>query len=479
MKTISLGQSTLYMTLASIAQKLISFVYFAIIARTLGAEDTGKYFFALSFTTIFVVFVDLGLTNVMVREGAKAKDKVSQFLSSIIFLKLFLGIATYLIMSGVLMILGYGVETQLLVGISGITMLLDSLQLSLYGTLRAVGNVKYEAGGIMGSQFLTLVLGTIFLYLKLPLFFLMIAFLIPSFLNTIYAWSIVTMRYSIVVRPRYSREIVFYLLPIAVPFALATIFGRVFAYADSVMLSKIAGDTAVGWYSVPYKIAYAFQFIPFALIAGLYPRMSEYFARDQKRLGEVFGQGLRYLLMVSVPMSVGITVLAEKIIGTFFGTEYAPSVLPLQILMIGVAAGFVNVLLGALLNATGKQKTQTTYVGITMLANIILNFILIPRFGITGAALSATAGNILLFVISWITVSKNISISYRLLVPLILKLICASTVMAIAVWYTALYAPVVIAIFVGAAIFGVLFVLLRGLTSDDIRYFRSIRSKIS
>lgn len=477
MKQISLGQSTLYMTGASIAQKLISFVYFAIIARTLGAEDTGKYFFALSFTTIFVVFIDLGLTNVMVREGAKARERVSEFLSSIIFLKLFLGIATYLVMAVVLFTLGYVVETQTLVFISGVTMLFDSLQLSLYGTLRALGNIKYEAYGIMGSQFLTLVLGTTFLYFKLPLYFLMIAFLVPSLLNTLFAWVVVTTKYHLKIRPRYSREIIFYLLPIAVPFALAMMFGRVFAYADSVMLSKIAGDAAVGWYSVPYKIAYAFQFIPFALIAGLYPRMSEYFAHDQKRLGEVFSQGLRYLLIVSIPMSVGIIVLAPRIINTFFGSEYDPSVVPLQILMVGVVAGFVNVLLGALLNATGKQKTQTTYVGITMLANIILNFILIPKMNIQGAALAATLGNILLFTISWITVSKNIVIPYRELVTLSMKLVVASAVMGVVVWYTSMYVEVLVAAIIGGIVFGVLFALMKGLSTEDIRYFKSIRSK--
>ncbi|MBP9731853.1 MAG: flippase [Candidatus Magasanikbacteria bacterium] len=477
MKQISLGQSTLYMTGASIAQKLISFVYFAIIARILEPGDTGKYFFAISFTTIFVVFIDLGLTNVMVREGAKAKNRVSEFLSSIIFLKLFLGLTTYTIMVVVLKALGYHIDTQILVFISGITMLSDSLQLSLYGTLRALGNIKYEAYGIMGSQFLTLVLGTTFLYLKLPLFFLMIAFLVPSFLNTMFAWGIVTIKYRLKIRPRYSREIIFYLLPIAVPFALAMIFGRVFAYADSVMLSKIAGDAAVGWYSVPYKIAYAFQFIPFALIAGLYPRMSEYFAHDEKRLGEVFSQGLRYLLIVSVPMSVGIIVLAPRIITTFFGSKYDPSVVPLQILMVGVVAGFVNVLLGALLNATGKQKTQTTYVGITMLANIMLNFILIPKMNIQGAAIAATLGNILLFTISWITVSKNIIIPYRELAVLSMKLVLASAVMAVAVWYTSMHVQVLIAAIIGGLVFGVLFALMKGLSAEDVRYFKSIRSK--
>lgn len=476
MKAITLGQSTVYMTLASIAQKIISFVYFAIIARSLGAEDTGKYFFALSFTTIFVVFIDLGLTNVLVREGAKTKEKIVEFVSGVLFLKIFLGIGTYLVMAVVLSILGYAIDMKMLVFISGITMLFDSLQLSLYGTLRALGNVKYEAFGIVGSQGTTLILGTIFLYFKLPITYLMIAFLIPSFLNTAFAYTILVTRYNLRLRPKFIKGIILYIIPIAVPFALATVFGRVFSYADSVMLSKMAGNAAVGWYSVPYKIAYAFQFIPFALIAGLYPRMSEYYVHDQKRLGEVFNQGLRYLLIVSVPMSVGIIILGTKIIQTFFGNQYLPSIMPLQILMAGVITSFLNVLLGALLNATGRQKTQTIFVGLVMVCNIILNVILIPRFGVVGAATAATTGNTILFVLSWIMSTRIVTVDYSKLGMLLLKLVLSTGIMAIVVWYTP-QLHVLIRAGIGGIVCAVTFVLLKGFDADDILYFKTLRTK--
>lgn len=477
MKPITLGQSTIYMTVASVGQKLISFVYFAIIARSLGAEDTGKYFFALSFTTIFVVFVDLGLTNVMVREGAKTRERIAEFVSGVLFLKIFLGLGSYLVMAIVLSILGYAVDVQTLVYISGITMLSDSLQSTLYGTLRALGNIKYEAIGIVGSQFLTLVLGTLFLYFKLPVFFLIIAFLIPSFLNTIFAYTILAVQYKLILKPHFSKEIIFYIIPIAIPFALAMIFGRVFAYSDSVILSKMAGDMAVGWYSVPYKIAYAFQFIPFALIAGLYPRMSEYFAHDQKRLGEVFNQGLRYLLIISVPMSVGIAVLSNGIIHTFFGTEYRASILPLQILMVGVVASFLNTLLGALLNATGRQKIQTTFVGIAMVLNIALNLILIPRFGVSGAATAATVGNMALFILSWRMSTQMVPVAYKKIGALVLKLAIATTAMCFAVWYTGVHLHVLIRAGIGGLVFAALFILLKGFDTDDILYFKTLKIK--
>jgi len=132
MKKNSVAKNTAYMTMASVLQKMISFVYFMIVARSLGAEGTGKYFFALSFTTIFVIFVDLGFTNVLIREGSKLKEKLSQYVSSILYIKAFLALLTYMVAVVTINLMGYEIETKYLVYISGITMIFDSLHLSLY-----------------------------------------------------------------------------------------------------------------------------------------------------------------------------------------------------------------------------------------------------------------------------------------------------------------------------------------------------------
>jgi O-antigen/teichoic acid export membrane protein len=462
------------MTVASVAQKIISFVYFAIIARGVGAEDTGKYFFALSFTTIFVVFVDVGLTNVLVREGAKLKERLSEYVSSILFLKIFLSILTYTAMAGTLVLLGYEVDTQTLVLIAGVTMLFDSLHATMYGVLRAIGNITYEAFGIVASQLLTLTLGTIFLFTDLPLYFLMIAFLVPSVLNVLFSSYIVRVKYGIHLKPVYSKEMIWYLIPITIPFALAMIFGRIFSYADSVILSKMAGDTAVGWYSVPYKIAFAFQFTPFALVAGLYPRMSEYFIHDRSRLNEIFNQGVRYLLIVSIPLSAGIIFLGTDLIHTFFGTQYAESVLPLKILIVSIVAAFMNIVLGALLNAVGRQKTQTILIGLVMCLNIALNIFLIPRFGVVGAALAATIGNYVLLAISWNVARQIVTIDYRRIFGTIGKLILACASMYLVLWYTDSSLPVALRALIGAGVFGIVFLLFRGFDRADKEYFRSL-----
>src|SRR3989338_616086 len=184
---MSIARNTAFMTIASIGQKIISFGYFTIIARNIGVEGTGKYFFALSFTTVFAVFVDLGFTSVMVREAARIKEKTHEYLSTVISIKILFGIITYIGAIIAINLMGYPIETRHLVYLSAVTMLFDSLHLSVYGILRALGHLRYEAIGVVGSQLTTLVLGSIFLFLKLPLIFLIPAFTIPSFLNASFA----------------------------------------------------------------------------------------------------------------------------------------------------------------------------------------------------------------------------------------------------------------------------------------------------
>ena len=467
----------MFMTIASVLQKVISFVYFAIVARQIGATDTGKYFFALSFTTIFVVFVDMGLTNVLIREGSKIKEKIQDYFSSILFVKLFFGILSYLTVFVVIRLMGYEVETRILVYVSAITMLFDSTNLTLYGTLRAYGNLKYESIGLSVSQALTFILGTVFLFAGKPLIYLMYAFLIPSVLNTIYVSFIVRFKYHLKFRPKYNKEVLKYIIPIVIPFALAAIFGRVYSFIDSIFLSKISGDQVLGWYSVPSKIAYALNFIPMALVAALYPKFSEYFAHDKHKLSFVFHQSIKYLLLVSLPFIVIVLLLSEDIILAFFSGEYLNSVLPLKILMFGVIFAYLNFIFGAILNACDRQKTQTSLIGVIMILNIGLNLLFIPRFGAVGASLSALIGNLALSIVSLYFIGKFNKFDFKFLSKLFWQLFLVVAIMYFVTWLTDLYFGFIVAFVVGSLTYLLMLFITKTITRKQVFEMVKLTSK--
>ena len=452
----SIAKNTSIMTLASIGQKVVAFFYFTLIARMIGAEDLGRYFFSLSFVAIFVIFIDLGITNVLIREGAKMRDKIQTYFSTIISTKLVLAMLVYVVVVVTIQALGYPAQTRQLVYLAGITMIFDSFHITMYGILRALGDLRFEAIGIVCSQILTLIMGISFLLFDLPLIYLILAFTIPSILNACFVCTMLYRKYHIRFVPQWNKKVFVYLFRITVPFALAGIFARVYSYIDSMLLSRILGDIAVGLYAIPYKIAFAFQFIPIALIATVYPRFSTYFVEDSKKLARTFEHAITYLLLIAFPVAVGIGVLSSDIILLLYTSEYAGAIVPLQVLMSSIIFSFISFPIGALLNACNRQATQTKIVGSVLLINIVLNLILIPKTGVAGAAISALVGNVLLSGIGFVFVSRITSLNYSYLLTTLSKIALSAVVMGGVVWYVNTVTHFLFAILVGIVIYPVM-----------------------
>ncbi len=467
--THSIAKNTAFMTLASIAQKVISFVYFTFIARAIGVEGTGKYFLALSFTAIFVVFVDLGLTNVLVREAAKVRGDIQKYVSTILSVKLLFGVFSYILVIVLSSFLYKGdMELQHMIWLSGITMLFDSFNLTVYGVLRALGDLRFESASITVAQFLSLILGSIFLWMHLPLIFLILAFLIPSAINAVYASLIVYYRFGVRPIPQFDRGVFFTFWRIAVPFALAAVFARIYSYVDSILLKQMLGTEAVGWYSTPYKITFAFQFIPMALVAALYPRMSEYFVHQKEKLSVILHDSIKYLLVVATPIAIGICVLAQPIIVMLYGDAFLPSVLPLQILIVSLIFSFVGFPIGACLNACNRQATQTTIVAGVMVLNIIMNLLLIPRIGVAGAAVAALVGNTILSLVGYYFLSQITVLSHFQYASTFFRVLFCGIVMGLSVWGIERLSNMYVAIVVGAAVYAGLIFVTRVLTFAEV-----------
>ena len=106
-KISNIARNTSYLTLALILQKIISFTYFIILTRVIGLEMMGQYYAALSFTTIFAIFIDLGFANTLIREVAKHQEKAADWLDNVISLKIPLAVLTLIVSTGTAYVLHY------------------------------------------------------------------------------------------------------------------------------------------------------------------------------------------------------------------------------------------------------------------------------------------------------------------------------------------------------------------------------------
>ena len=484
MSSGKVAKNTAYLVAAFVGQKLLSFVYFTLAVRAVGVDGAGKYVAATAFTTIFSIFIDLGLSNVLVRETAKFPEKATTLLSNVLGIKTILGSLTVIATIVVARLLGYPEETFLMIVIASAVMVLDSIHLIFYAVIRGYQDLRFEAIGVVTGQLVTILSGSLFIFaLHLGLPFLIVALLMGSTWNVLWSSWAVSRRFPIKISLAYDPVLVKFLASVAFPFALAGIFSRVYSYIDSVMLSRLATTAELGVYGVAYKLTFAFQFLPMAFAAAVYPAMADYYVHDRKKLGTVFSTSLKYLLIVVVPLSFGIATLAGPIVHTVYGSAFLGAVQPLQILIFSLIFAFLYWPAGSLMNACDRQVRNTTVLGVTMVVNIVMNIFLIPRFGAIGAAISALVGNIVLWSGAMLQLRGLAMFSVRRLVIITGKVFFSGSFMVLSLSLLRPSIPLILLVPSGVVIYAFVLIGIGGVTANEIQDFIAVflqrRKKIS
>lgn len=463
-----LAKNTVWYISALATQKALSFLYFIIIARAIGVEDLGKFSFALSFTTIFAIVLDFGMTQVLIRESARDKQSAQKYLSSSLGIKLIGSAIIYLFVIFLINIMQYPTITKQLVYITGIVMIFDSLALSFYGILRGHHNLKFESLGAVANQTLVLLFGFLAVTMNWGLRIIMSAYLIGSLFN--FTYSALWMYLKTKIKPilSYDIKIIKTLLIYSLPFAIAGIFMRLYSNIDIVLLSKMTNDTAVGLYGVAYKVSFALQFMGLAVLASVYPIFCSYFLSDKSMLETTYNKVLYFMLFLSLPLSVGVIAVSDKIIGPVFGQQYEASLPAIYFMMTAIPLSFMSYPSGALLNACNKQNINTAILGITALFSIMLNLILIPIFGFVGSAMAVPLSYALMLSSQVYFINKIIKFENKFLAIKFTKLFLSASVMFAFAWYAKQTLNVLPVILLSVVLYIASIYFIKAITKKDV-----------
>ena len=464
-KVANIAKNTSYLTLALIIQKVISFSYFVILARYLGLEALGQYYTAISFTTIFAIFIDLGFANTLTREVAKDQSRASEWLRSVLSMKLWLAAGT-MILALAVALFAYDFNLVVLIAVSSLSMVFDSFTNTFYAVIRGFHNLKFESIASVLFQIIVLIGGYIALQAGWPLAALLGALVLASLFNFVFSALIVRNRLHLSLRPCWNVIKVRQVFSISWPFALYNVFQRLYTYLDSLLLGFIAGFGQVGLYQIAFKIIVALQFLPNAFTASLYPAMSAYWQNNRDQLKVSLERAINYLIIISLPIIFGVFSLADKIVPLFKAGEEA--ILPLRISIIALFFIFLNFPVGSLLNACDRQRRNTTNMGIVTLVSVILNIILIPRFQAVGASVTVLISNALMLILGIIATKGIIVYQPQKNLKILFKCLIAASIMSLAVFIFKPYLNVYVAVIIGAVAYLGVLIALGGIKKADI-----------
>jgi len=456
-----------FMALASTTQKVLSFFYFAAIARLLGAESTGVYFYALSFSQILSVFLDGGFANYIVRETARDDRQGLRYAEDALGAKLVLMV---LVSLGIALfhVLGWLPLDSMLLAIAFFVVSMEALQVTLYAYLRGLQKIGYEAVAVVLAQMLTVAGGIAVLATTRSVALLLFVLAFASLFHLVYSAVLVHRFTGVWIHPRFDTKAVFSMLRECWPFALAAVFVKMISYTDTVVLGLYYPKEVLGFYSIPYKLTYSFQFIPLALIATLYPAMSHLYNKKSPDLGPVFMESLRILVIASAAIGFGIASIASVLVPLMYGPAYTPAIAVSQVLPLVLIILFAQYPIGALLNGSNHQRFQTAAMGVGMVANVVMNLLLVPRWGMMGAAVASLVANTAFLMVSWYKAHQVIALPFGRIIGLFFRSIVSGAAMVVVVRLLLGVMPFVIVILLGAAVFVFASVVVGLITRADI-----------
>ncbi|MBU9725203.1 flippase [Diplocloster modestus] len=373
---------------------LITFPY---IARVLGVDNIGRYNFANSVISYFVLLAGLGISTYGIRSGAEIRNdphRMNRFVNQLFTINIYSTILSYMLLAICIVIVnkfhGYTwlfiiLSGQILFKTLGIEWLYSIFEDYAYITVRSIA-----------FQLISLVLMFIFVRssndVNIYAGITVLSAVGSNILNFVHAKKYVRIRLT------NDLQIKNHLRPILIFFATAVTV-VIYVNSDTTILGLLCSDETVGIYSVSVNVYKALKTVLSAIIVVSIPRMSMLWGNGRRMEFALLGKEIYQTFLTLVfPAIMGVIILSKEIVYIISGPGYEEAQWSLIILSVSLmfclGAGFWSQ--GVLIPQGNESKVFKITV-ISAVVNIILNFILIPFWNEKAAALTTLIAEALVF----------------------------------------------------------------------------------
>ena len=385
---------------------LLMLLLLVIAGRWLTEDDYGRFRYALALATIVETIMDVGLVQVTVRSVARDRAGAGPLLKNVFGLKLAWVCAGLAVLAVAAPILRTDRALVQLCYAMGFSAALRSYLLTGRGVLQGLDRFDLEAALVVSDRVLLLATGTLALWLGNGVLGLAIAFVGSRVVMLIAALALLD-RVVGSVAPSFSRTAWRDLQAAALPLGFFMIALNLYTYIDTVILGVMRTDAETGWYAASYSVYEGITYAPAILSAVLTPKLSFLFTNDRTAHRNLLRRSLLFSAAAGLGLGSLTALLAHPLMTLIFGDRYAASVPPLQILAGGALFVFMTWILHAAAISTNldRRLLLTTVVGLS--ANVALNVMLIPRFGISGAAWATVIAEALTVLLLWVQIQRR------------------------------------------------------------------------
>lgn len=365
----------------------VSFFIGIYIARYLGPSNYGLLAYVTSFVGLFTFLASFGIDSIVSREIIKNHSRKDELIGTAFYIKIIGSIIAILAVVIISFFTTKDLFTLGLIWIFSLTFIPQAFNvLEIYFQSQVLSKKVVTAqitANIVSALLKILVITTgkgifwlmLIFIIEASIYALILLFSFQKFGNHIRDWKF---------RPEVAR----FLLKESWPLMLSTIAWSIYMKIDQVMIKNILGNEQVGIYAVAVKLSEVWYFIPGIICTSLFPSI----INAMNTSNELFESRMKklyfFMFWLSFAIASIITIFSYPIIKILFGLQYIGAISTLQIYVWAAIAVFLGAAVSQylLIKKLTKILFYNTLLG--SVVNVILNIILIPKMGITGAAIA-------------------------------------------------------------------------------------------
>jgi O-antigen/teichoic acid export membrane protein len=359
------------------------------LTRYMGPERFGLYNYAIAFASLIAPLAALGVDRIVVRDLVAEPRGANEILGSAFAIKLAGGVgATALTVLLIAAVRPNDAQARWLVAIiagASIFKSLDAIDLWFQSEVRSKYAVAARSAAFAGSSLIkiALILG------RAPVVAFAWALLAEAVFGA--AGQLAAYRASgrSVASWKATAAAARRLLRDGWPLGLASAMLTIYMRIDQVMLGQMVGDREVGIYSAAVRLVEVWYFIPTAIVVSTFPSIVEARAQGEELFLGRLERLYRFLALVAYAVALPTTFLAGWVVVTLFGEPYRAAGPMLAVFIWSGVFTSLGVARGAFLTAMNWTKPYLFTVALGCVANVVLNFILIPRYGGMGAVIAS------------------------------------------------------------------------------------------
>jgi O-antigen/teichoic acid export membrane protein len=392
-------------------------------ARVLGVNAFGQLAFATAFISFFNIFSDFGLTTLGIKNIAKNTDEVRTIGSNIFVIQSLASTALVILLVAIVLFIPISTFLKIIVIIFGVGMIPTAFDMSYI--FQAYETMHYISIARILSQIGYFLMGVILIILLHNVIAIPIASTISLFIGAWIAYYILKKK-GLFSFEKVNWQTMKQLTIAAMPFLIGSILVGIYHNLDSVLLQFMKNSVQVGYYNAGYSVVNLIMVFTVFVANVFFPLLAKTFSTQLNEFSSHSLNLAKSMGFICIPLTFGGLVYAKQLISALYGSGFDPGADAFKILLFLIILISFNVVISNIIIAAELQNQNTISIAIGAVINLILNSILIPKYGISGAAVATICAESVVCLYLMILYSQKLHNIFSVISSFLFKPLIAS-----------------------------------------------------